>query len=320
MNKSQKTATTIAVVVGVILGVIIYLSVATNPFTNTDDTNTPITSTTTIITGAKDARNATYLIDGSRVKLTNGVSVVDTAPGSASKITTRYFGNEVAHDLNGDGRSDIAFILTQNSGGSGTFYYAVAALNTVNGYVGSDGVLLGDRIAPQATNMGKGNIIIFNYADRRPGESFASMPSVGKSIWLLLDPQTMQFGEVAQNFAGEADPARMSLTQQRWNWISTTYTNATPSVTPRVTNQFSITFKADGNFSATTDCNGVGGEYIANGSKISLDKMMSTKMYCSNSQESEYSKMLSEIGSYHFTTKGELVFDLKVDGGVMVFK
>ncbi|MEI6304792.1 MAG: hypothetical protein WCP09_02110 [Candidatus Taylorbacteria bacterium] len=147
------------------------------------------------------------MIDGRLIALKNGLSSISIASGSASKITTQYFGNEVTHDFDGDGRLDTAFILTQNTGGSGTFYYVVAALNKVNGYIGSHGLLLGDRIAPQTTEMSQNkntpNVIVVNYADRKPGESFTTQPSQGKSLWLLLDPKIMQFGEVAQNFEGE---------------------------------------------------------------------------------------------------------------------
>ena len=96
---------------------------------------------------------------------------MEAAPGSASKILTRYFGNEIRHDLNGDGREDVVFLLTQETGGSGVFYYAVAALDTEQGYVGSEGLLLGDRIAPQTTEIGTGNIVIVTYADRAPGKA-----------------------------------------------------------------------------------------------------------------------------------------------------
>ena len=102
---------------------------------------------------ANSPQNATYSIEGQSVTLVNGVSEVAAAPGSASKVITRYFGNAVTLDLNGDGRPDSVFILTQNTGGTGTFYYVVAALNMPNGYVGSHGLLLGDRIAPQTTEV-----------------------------------------------------------------------------------------------------------------------------------------------------------------------
>lgn len=266
-----------------------------------------------------DYKNAEYIIEGQRVRLMNGVAETEAAPGSASKITTRYFGNEVMTDLDGDGRQDVAFLLTQDSGGSGTFYYAVAALNTDRGYVGSEGLLLGDRIAPQTTEKGAGKIIIVNYADRRPEESFSTPPSVGKSIWLLLDPQSMQFGEVAQNFEGEADPSKMSLGMKTWTWTSALYNDGT-EIIPKNPKVFTLTFRADGTFSATTDCNGIGGKYSTNQSAISFSEMMSTLMYCEGSQEADFSKLLQAAQGYLFTSKGELVLDLKFDSGTATFK
>jgi hypothetical protein len=43
-------------------------------------------------------------------------------------------------------------------------------------------------------------------------------------------------------------------------------------------------------------------------------------MYCEGSQEADFSKSLMKASSYHFTTRGELVFDLKYDSGIMMFK
>lgn len=153
-----------------------------------------------------DYKNATFLIEGQKVKLENGVAETAAAPGSASKITTRYFGNEIKTDLDGDGREDVAFILTQDRGGSGTFFYAVAALNTGNGYVGSDGYLLGDRIAPQSTTMSQNPrqkyVVVFNYAVRAPGEPMTTAPSEGKSAYLKLDPASMQWAIVEPDFQG----------------------------------------------------------------------------------------------------------------------
>lgn len=268
---------------------------------------------------ATSAKDATYYINGQAVTLKNGVSETEIAPGSASKMITRYFGNEVTHDFDKDGREDIAFLLTQETGGTGTFFYVVAALNTADGYVGSHGLFLGDRIAPQTTEMGKGDVVVVNYADRARGESFTTAPSIGKSIWLLLDTRIMQFGEVAQNFEGEADPSRMTFGMNTWKWVSTTYNNDT-QVKPRDPKRFTLVFKDNKTFSIGTDCNSGGGNYVVNGNKISFEKMMSTMMYCEGSQESDFMKMFGEVSSYHFTSRGELVFDLKYDSGVMLFR
>lgn len=157
---------------------------------------------------AHEYKNASYSIDGHRVQLTDGYAEEEVAPGSASKVVTRYFGNELFTDLNGDGREDVVFLLTQESGGSGTFYYAVAALNTPDGYVGSDGYLLGDRIAPQTTEVSQNprhvGVVVINYADRAPGEPMTAQPSVGKSAYLKLDTERMQWGIVVPDFEGES--------------------------------------------------------------------------------------------------------------------
>lgn len=273
-------------------------------------------------TVSTDYKNVTYLIEGQSIKLVNGEAESETAPGSASKIVTKYFGNDLQTDLNGDGREDIVFLLTQNLGGSGTFYYVVAALNTPQGYVGSDGYLLGDRIAPQTIELSPNpkqvGVIVANYADRAPGQPMTTQPSVGKSAYLKLDTASMMWGVVEPNFEGEADPSKMTLGMKTWNWVHTTYNNDT-TITPK-TNKFTLTLKNDNTFSATTDCNGVGGEYTVTGSKITFTNMRSTLMFCEGSQEQDYTKMLDAVQSYLFTSKGELVFDLKLDTGTMIFR
>ena len=137
-----------------------------------------------------DYKNATYVIDGQSVTLVNGHAEVAAAPGSASKTITQYFGNEATGDLNGDGVPDVGFILTQTGGGSGTFYYAVAALKTTNGYQGTDAFLLGDRIAPQTTEIKNGQLVV-NYADRATGEPMTTQPSIGVSTYLNVQGTTL---------------------------------------------------------------------------------------------------------------------------------
>ena len=134
---------------------------------------------------AANYKDISYEIEGRVITLANGVSEIEAAPGSASKIVSRYFGNEASGDLNSDGTPDVAFLLTQSGGGSGTFYYVVVAVKTKDGYVGTNAVLLGDRIAPQSTELRDGSLIV-NYADRKPGEAMTTPPSVGVSKYLKV--------------------------------------------------------------------------------------------------------------------------------------
>lgn len=97
----------------------------------------------------------------------------------------KYFGNDAFGDLNGDGKEDVAFLITQNSEGSGTFYYVVVALKNTNGYQVTNTLLLGDRIAPQTTEIQNGEIIV-NYADRKPSEPMTAIPFVGVSKYFKV--------------------------------------------------------------------------------------------------------------------------------------
>ncbi|MFA5996447.1 MAG: Gmad2 immunoglobulin-like domain-containing protein [Candidatus Paceibacterota bacterium] len=135
-------------------------------------------------------KNATYVIEGQSVTLTDGYAETAVAPGSASKTVTRYFGNLATGDLNNDGMPDVAFLLTQDAGGSGTFYYSVVALKTSDGYQGTNAILLGDRIAPQTTEIREGQLIV-NYADRRSDEPMTTQPSIGVSKYLKVEGTTL---------------------------------------------------------------------------------------------------------------------------------
>jgi len=148
--------------------------------------STPTARATVAPSAGQSYRDAAYQVEGQVVELKGGAAEIEAAPGSASKVVTRIFGNEATGDLNRDGLEDVAFVLTQSRGGSGTFYYAVAAVRTATGWTGTNAVLLGDRIAPQSTYYEAGRVT-FAYAERRPGEPMTTQPSVGVSKTFLIE-------------------------------------------------------------------------------------------------------------------------------------
>ena len=135
--------------------------------------------------GVLNYKDATYEVDGQQVVLKNGVAEV-TLPGLLSTVRTQYFGNKTKGDVNNDGRKDIAFLLTQNGGGTGTFYFLTVALGASGGYRGINSIFIGDRIAPQSTEI-KNGVITVNYADRLPDEPFTAKPSVGVSRYFKVE-------------------------------------------------------------------------------------------------------------------------------------
>ncbi|HBT92643.1 MAG TPA: hypothetical protein DEA87_04185 [Candidatus Veblenbacteria bacterium] len=132
---------------------------------------------------AADPLDATYYFEGNPVTLINGLAQESVA--GASVLITRVWSEPAMGDLNADSRNDYAFIITQEAGGSGSFFYIAAALGYGNGYIGTNAVLLGDRIAPQNISVSQGQILV-NYAERLPDEPMTAKPSVGRSAYLSV--------------------------------------------------------------------------------------------------------------------------------------
>lgn len=135
-----------------------------------------------------DPKNATYTIDGEKVTLVDGTAEQEVAPGSASKNIIKYFGNKAVGDLDGDGKDDTAFLLSEETGGTGIFYYVAVFLGK---NTGTNAIFIGDRIAPQTTEIRDGKVIV-NYADRARGEPMVTEPSVGVSKYFMVDGITLK--------------------------------------------------------------------------------------------------------------------------------
>jgi hypothetical protein len=139
-------------------------------------------------------RNASFTVNGTLVRLVNGVSSAPMENSSAG-TTTRYLGSEAEGDLNGDGLEDLAFWVTQESGGSGTFYYVVVALKNAGGYTTTNAFRIGDRIAPQNMQIrSDARELHVNFADRKRGEPMTTPPSEAKVLLLKVTPDGVLTG------------------------------------------------------------------------------------------------------------------------------
>ncbi|MFA5877158.1 MAG: hypothetical protein WC880_02215 [Candidatus Paceibacterota bacterium] len=174
MNK--KTLISFIVVIAVVVVGVFFLT------RNTDVVPTLPSEDPTVF----DGKNTHFTIEGNEVVLVQGISEV-SVQGSASKTTTRYFGNEAKGDLNGDSLEDVAFLITEDLGGSGLFYYAVVALKNPTGYKTTNAFLVGDRIAPQSTEIHTDSKELHvNFAERKVGEPMTAQPSVGAVLLLKV--------------------------------------------------------------------------------------------------------------------------------------
>ncbi len=132
-----------------------------------------------------DILNNTYIIDEKVMRFKDGVSYDEEAPNSSMKTVTRIFGEPIFGDLNNDGKQDAIFFVSQETSGTGLFFYVVALINQGGNYVGTPGVFIGDRIAPQNIRI-ENNIAAVNFAMRREGEPMVAEPSVGTTKYFRV--------------------------------------------------------------------------------------------------------------------------------------
>ncbi|WP_339721839.1 META domain-containing protein [uncultured Paraglaciecola sp.] len=264
-----------------------------------------------------DPINTRFNINQSDIQLINGYAEQIAAPDSSSKITTQVWGEPKVTDLNADGQQDAVLILSQNTGGSGTFYYLAVAIREGNHYKGSKGILLGDRIQPQEIQVVTNRVTV-EFLERFMSEPTVTSPSMPREQVVIYDTDTQQLIPVEQNFEGEADPAVMTLGMKTWYWKETQYNNDSV-LKPKSPKKFNLKFATNGKLLISTDCNTMGGEYSIADKRIAVSNMLSTRMFCKDSQEQTFAKMLSSVSSYFFTSKGQLVLELKYDSGTMIF-
>lgn len=310
MNTMNKhTIWTLTFLIILVVGISFFIKndteVANDTNQKTDSVVTPVTTS--------DPKSIAYLVDGETYTLVNGIATSTVAPDSASVNTLSMFGEPVLSDLDSDGDSDAAVLLTLETGGSGIFYYVALALNTNGVYKSTNTLFLGDRIAPQTLEVKEGHAL-FNYAERRADEPMTAQPSMAKSLWIQLDKATSEIGEWVKDFEGEVYVSALKLDLHPWTWVRTEYTNKQAFI-PKKTGSFILTFDSTSNFKAKTDCNGIGGTFDVEGNSLQLGEMMSTLMYCDGSDEDEFSAMLTSVASYSFGRKGELL--LKNEKGDM---
>lgn len=136
-------------------------------------------------------RNLSVTIEGQPFELRDGVAVKDAAPGSASKNTVRIVGEPAVGDATGEGERDAALLVANEPGGSGTFYYAVLAVNRGGSYQATNAVPLGDRITPKGIDFTDGHFV-YNFLDRRSGEAMTAEPNVEEHVKINIDPKTSQ--------------------------------------------------------------------------------------------------------------------------------
>jgi hypothetical protein len=124
-----------------------------------------------------DLRNFSFTLEDEEITLNDGTFVA-AVPESSAQETFRLMSVSASGDLNGDGADDVASIVTHDAGGSGTFYYLVAAFANAGRLQGLNAQYLGDRIKVTDVAVDSAGVITVEYLDRGPNEPFSAPPDI----------------------------------------------------------------------------------------------------------------------------------------------
>ena len=86
-------------------------------------------------------------------------------------------------------RQPLRSVLADDPGGSGTFYYAVLAIDDGGAWRATNALPLGDRIQPEKIQFTDGRFV-YHFLERKPDEPMAAAPTVENSVPVRLDPAT----------------------------------------------------------------------------------------------------------------------------------
>lgn len=131
-------------------------------------------------------------------------------------------------------------------------------------------------------------------------ESVVFWEHQSEGMILVNDEEIFRGALVDENATAET-VVDENLTAGTWTWKNTT--DATGVVTtPKNTTAFTLTFNNDGRANGTTDCNGFSGSYtLGEMGGLTFSPLASTMMYCEGSEETVFTKSVSDVKSYSLT-------------------
>ena len=138
---------------------------------------------------AQDPANAGYYIDGILYTLVNGELEQPIEESTAvNKFKLLEF--KATGDLNKDGADDVAVVLTNDAGGTGTFYYL--SIFTSGTPVVENTYNFGDRVVVKDLTFTDGKFQV-TYLDRSPDQDMASEPSFEITTIAEMDEENSSF-------------------------------------------------------------------------------------------------------------------------------
>jgi len=230
--------------------------------------------------------------------------------GGASRPTVHLIDELLVHgDLDGDGIEDVAMLLNEHSGGSGTFTFMGVQGNQNGEPVDMGTTWIGDRIQVKSMVIENGQIII-TIVTQGPTDSQCCPTLIMKTTYAL------QNGELA--LVSSEEIGSISLTElDNSSWL---LTNFNVDQEPVLSETEIILSFADGKISGSSGCNFYNTNVNSEkGQTLTIDPAISTRMACSETimaQEFTYLARLQQVTQWRYGA-GQLALTYQMEDGAV---
>ena len=248
------------------------------------------------------------VFQASPVTFAHGEFRLLAVPQSASEVVVKLTDERAFGTLHG--KSAAAIVMVTTLGGTGTFFELALLIASVQGWINTDTVLLGDRVQVRTVTIEDDHIAV-------------AMMTHGPQ-----DPLCCPTMEVMKRFAVKNDrlivlseticQPQSHLIGTVWQWLGTRYNNDTQTV-PVKPADYTLQFLSEGKLVIKANCNLTGGHYSITNQQLSMLITHATLVPCeAESLENRFVQDLMHAAIFFFRD-GYLYLDLKYDSGTMRF-
>ena len=270
-------------------------------------------------------KNMTYQdIYDEAVTLTDGLYEGESfVEGGASKPTVTLIPFTAFGDLNNDSVNDAAVLLVENSGGTGSFVYLAAVLNSEGTPENVSTMLLGDRVSPESIVIVDGEIVL-EAATHAEDDPLCCPSLQTRTIYALQDGElTIVNTETLSESGTTEETAVPDELLGTWYWLAfqdSADGAESNDITVSDPTKYTLEFLADGTVQIQADCNSASSQITVEGSSLTFAPGPMTLVECEpGSLYDEFLAKLGDVVTYVFDDDGNLILNLKLDAGNMIF-
>jgi len=244
-----------------------------------------------------------------RAPLINGQYIETLSQGSKNQTKVALSGIDAHGMVN---KQEVIVAVTVSDTEEGSKYFDLALLmKQNNAWVNVDVIPLGDRVRISNVNINNGQIVV-HMKDHFPDDKICCPTRYSLATYAVAENKFV-------DTSTEVSTERGALfVDGSWKWQHTLHNNGTKTQSKAPEN-YTLSFKKDGQLAAQADCNEIEGSFKLEGSLLTLNIDNNSRTKCSpGSLDNDYLNDLS-MSSLIYVDGNDLYIDLDKGVGTMKF-